>query len=120
MAGLRLTGPAEHDITELLDWSEATFGLAARRRYEALVAATLSDLAEDWQRIGSVRRDDLGIGCRVYHLRHSRRRARTEAGLVQSPRHIAVYRLAASDTVVILRVLHESMDLTRHLDAPPP
>jgi plasmid stabilization system protein ParE len=30
-----------------------------------------------------------------------------------------VYRLVPGDIVVILRVLHDSMDLLRHLDAPP-
>jgi antitoxin ParD1/3/4 len=72
MAGLRLTEPTERDIVGLLDWTAVTFGPAARRRYEALVAAALSDLAHDWQRVGSVKRDDLGAGCCIYHLRHSR------------------------------------------------
>jgi plasmid stabilization system protein ParE len=40
MAGLRLTEPAERDIAGLLDWTAVTFGPAARRRYEALVAAS--------------------------------------------------------------------------------
>jgi len=102
-----------------LDWSGATFGLAARPRYKALVLAALSDIVQDWQRIGSVKRDDLGVGWRVYHLRHSRRRASTRSHMVQSPRHIIVYRLTDSDTVTVLRVLHESMDLARHLDAAP-
>ena len=118
MAGLRLTEPAEHDIAELLDWSRENFGMAARRRYEVLVAAALSDLAHDWQRLGSVKRDDLGAGWRLYHLRHSRERARTDDGIVQTPRHILVYRMANSDIVTILRVLHESMEPTRHLDVP--
>ena|SRR5271166_745444 len=119
MAGFRLTEPAERDIADLLDWSGEVFGLAARQRYEALVAAALRDIARDWQRVGSVRRDDLGAGWRIYHLRHSRQRARARRGLVKSPRHILVYRLAANDVVTVLRVLHDSMDLARHLDASP-
>ncbi len=62
MASLRLTGPAASDIAELLEWSEETFGTPARRRYEALIAAALKDVAQDWQRAGSVRRDDLKTG----------------------------------------------------------
>ena len=119
MAGFRLTGPAERDIAELLDWSGDNFGPAARRRYEALVAAALGDIAQDWQRIGSVQREDLGAGRRVYHLRHSRHRDRATTGIVQAPRHIVVYRLTSSDIVTILRVLHDSMDLARHLDVRP-
>ena len=119
MASIRLTGPAASDIAELLEWSEETFGTLARRRYEALIATALKDIAQDWQRAGSVRRDDLKTGCRAFHLRHSRSRAKVGGGVVQSPRHILVYRLVPGDIVVILRVLHESMDPPRHLDAPP-
>ena len=117
MAGLRLTEPAERDIAGLLDWSERTLGPAARQRHEVLVAAALSDIAHDWRRAGSVKRDDLGAGWRIYHLQNSRQRAREAAGIVQSPRHILVYRLAAGDIVIVPRVLHDSMDFTRHLDA---
>lgn len=102
----------------MLDWSGRTFGPAARQRYEALVAAALSDIAHDWRRAGSVKRDDLGAGWRIYHLRNSRQRARKAAGIVQSPRHVLVYRLATGDIVIVLRILHDSMDLPRHLDAP--
>jgi toxin ParE1/3/4 len=119
MASLRLTGPAASDIAELLQWSEEIFGTPARRRYEALIATALKDIAQDWQRAGSVRRDDLKTGCLTYHLRHSRSRAKVGGGVVQSPRHILVYRLAPGDIVVILRVLHDSMDLPRYLDAAP-
>jgi len=119
MAGFRLTGPAEHDIAESLDWSETTFGYAARRRYETLIATALSDIALNWRCRGSVARDDLGMGLRVFHLRHRRRRVAKGAGLVRSPRHLLVYRASISDTVIVLRVLHDSMDLARHLDAPP-
>jgi toxin ParE1/3/4 len=119
MPAIRLTGPAASDIAALLEWSEETFGTTARRRYEALIATALKDIAQDWQRAGSVRRDDLRTGCRAYHLRHSRNRARVRGGVVQSPRHILAYRLVPGDIVVVLRVLHGSMDLSRHLDAPP-
>lgn len=35
--------------------------------------------------------------------------------MVQSPRHFIVYRVVSRELVVILRVLHDSMDLARHL-----
>lgn len=120
MAGFRLTGPAEHDIAELLDWSETTFGYAASRRYEVLIATALRDITLNWRCTGSVTRDDLGMGWRVYHLRHSRRRVARGTGHVQAPRHVLVYRLSNSHTVIVLCVLDDSMDLGRHLDARPP
>jgi toxin ParE1/3/4 len=119
MAGLRLTGPAERDIAGLLDWSAVTFGPAVRRRYEALVAAALSDLAHDWQRTGSVILGDVGPGWRIYHMRHSSTASKNRDRDRRAPRHIVVYRFTPNDVVIVLRVLHDSMDVTRHLDAPP-
>jgi toxin ParE1/3/4 len=55
----------------------------------------------------------LGDGVRSYHLRQSL--TRTIGGVVREPRHFLIYRLDA-DGVVIGRVLHESMDLERHID----
>ncbi|HJS40145.1 MAG TPA: type II toxin-antitoxin system RelE/ParE family toxin [Sphingomicrobium sp.] len=115
MARLRLTAPAETDIAGLLDWSQERFGAMARRRYEALLEAALRDLAEDPLRAGSREERTLGAGTRVYHLRHSRERARAIERTVQSPRHILVYRIASVQLVVILRVLHDSMDFVRHV-----
>jgi toxin ParE1/3/4 len=116
---LQFARRARRDIGELLDWSHEQFGPAARRRYETLIDTALQDISDDALRSGSVERVMLGRRVRLYHLRHSRERARTEDGIVQAPRHVVVYRLAGSDTVIVLRILHEAMDLTRHLDAPP-
>lgn len=79
----------------------------------------MQDIAADAHRVGTMERVILGRPVRLYHLRHARNRARSDVGVVQSPRHLLVYRLALDGTVVILRVLHDSMDLVRHLDAPP-
>jgi toxin ParE1/3/4 len=117
VAKLQFARRAKRDIGALLDWSEERFGPLARRRYEALIDAALQDIANDASRAGSTGLIILGRRVRLYHLRHSRNRARVDEGVVQSPRHVVVYRLAPHDTVIILRVLHDSMDLTRHLDA---
>jgi toxin ParE1/3/4 len=120
MARLRLTGPAEQDIASILDWSAGHFGDAGRRRYEALIETALRDVADEPGRPGSRELPEtFGPGRRVYHLRLSRHRARTSDGRVGAPRHMLVYRTIVPETVVILRVLHDSMDLVRHLPAAP-
>ena len=115
MARLRIALPAAHDIAALLDWSDERFGAAGRRRYERLVETALRDIASDPERHGSREQPELGPGRRVYHLRQSRERARTSDGIVRSPRHILVYRPVKPDLVVVLRVLHDAMDLVRQL-----
>ena len=118
MARVRITLPARNDIANVLAWSNRHFGSAGRRRYEALITTALQDLAEDWQRPGSAERLELGRTYRIYHLRHSRMRARTKDGVVRSPRHIVVYRWSAGDVLVVLRVLHDATDLERHVTDP--
>ena len=116
MPCLRLTGPARTDIARLLDWSAEHFGVAGRRRYETLIETALRDIAADPRRIGSREEPALGPSRRIYHVRLSRERAKVQHGSVRSPRHILVYRiLEEEDLVVVLRVLHEAMDLLRHV-----
>ena len=116
MARLRLTGPAKRDIASILDWSAEHFGDAGRRRYEALIETALRDVATEPLRRGSRELPPaFGQGYRMHHLRLSRDRARTAGSGVGVPRHLLVYRAVPPEMVVILRVLHNSMDLLRHL-----
>ncbi len=114
MARHRLTHAAEADVAEIAVWSQARFGDGARRRYVALIAAAVLDVADDPDRVGHSPLPELGDGIRTWHLRLSRRRS--TAGAVRRPRHVVVYRVE-DDVVAILRVLHEAMDLPRRLDS---
>lgn len=116
MAVFRLAASAESDIAELLAYTAANFGEIARVRYEWLLIAALRDIADDPMRIGSIARAELGDNVRSYHLRHSRDRARTDHGIVQRPRHLLLYH-AAPDVIGVGRVLHDVMELERHLPA---
>ena len=112
---LRVAAPARRDIKDLLLWSEEQFGAAARVRYEALVHAAIGNIREDPYRIGSRPMPEMP-DIRNYHLRHSRMRARGVAGLVTSPRHLVFYRVSrAPDDILIVRVLHDAMDVKRYL-----
>jgi toxin ParE1/3/4 len=111
----RLSAAAEEDIIQLLAYTQDRFGEIARRRYEALLAAGLRDIASDPERPGSVARSELGPGVRSYHLRLSRGRARTPDGLVRQPRHFLLYRVARPDVIGVGRVLHDAMEVDRHL-----
>jgi len=112
---VELTAAAEVDIEQLLDHSAERFGPLSRRRYEALIATALDDLRADPELIGSVIRPDLGAGLRTYHIKNSQQRARTADGVVGNPRHILIYRQLQPDIVRVVRVLHDAMDLERHL-----
>ncbi|HTW28349.1 MAG TPA: type II toxin-antitoxin system RelE/ParE family toxin [Acetobacteraceae bacterium] len=115
MAACRLSASAEADIIGLLAYTQDRFGETARRRYEALLVTALRDVASDPKRAGSIARPELGAGARSYHLRHSRDRASMPLGPVRRPRHLLVYRVRPPDLVEIGRVLHDAMEIERHL-----
>ena len=103
------------DIAIVLARTEEEYGTAARRRYEALIAAALRAIAADPFRLGSAARPEIGEGVRTYHMRHSR--AQTAAAMVRRPRHFLLYRCVSSNIVGVGRVLHEAMELSRHIPA---
>jgi toxin ParE1/3/4 len=110
-----LARSARADLIGLLSDTEANFGEVARQRYERLVTTALRDIAAKPDRIGSVALPAFGQGVWSYHLRHSRERARTELGIVQRPRHLLLYRHVRVDLLGVGRVLHDAMDIARHL-----
>ena len=115
MVVYRLAGIAQADIVDLLAWTDENFGEIARLRYERLLVTAFRDVAAEPERINSIARPELGENVRSYHLRHSRERARTERGIVIRPRHLLLYRFARADLIGIGRVLHDAMEIDRHL-----
>jgi toxin ParE1/3/4 len=108
----RLSRLARSDIVDILVWSTRHFGVAARDRYRALLAAAIADVAADPSRPGSRLRPDIGPGIRSWHLRASR--DRSGLSRVNAPRHLLIYRVD-DGIVVIGRVLHDAMDVPDHV-----
>jgi len=113
MAKYHLTGPANDDIADALDWSVERFGENERNRYAVLIASAIRELAADPEHASSKARPELGERIRSWHLRISR--DHVEGNHVQQPRHVIFYRVDG-DLVIIGRVLHDVMDFQRHLD----
>jgi len=111
----RLSEAAQGDVLDILAWTDEQFGEAARSRYESLTVAALRDLARQPARPCSLARPELGAGVRSWHLRLSREHVKPGAGIVRRPRHFLVYRMEP-DLIVVGRVLHDAMELARHLD----
>jgi toxin ParE1/3/4 len=108
---------AAADIESILAWSHERFGVRTRRRYEALIAQGILDVARRPDRAGVQRRPEIASDARTYHLFYSRTRVATAIGRVKEPRHFLLFRVGEDGTIEIGRVLHDSMDLTRHLPA---
>jgi toxin ParE1/3/4 len=110
----RLSEAAQADVLSILAWTHEQFGEAARLRYESLIVAALRDVAAHPDRPGSLARPELGAGVRSWHMRLSRDHGKPGVDVVRRPRHFLVYRPEPS-LVVVGRVLHDAMELARHL-----
>lgn len=110
-----LAPAAEEDLTSILAWSLERFGEQARQRYAALLSQAIADVATDPSRAGVHDGGDIIAGLRVYHVTHSRRTRIGSAPRVATPRHFLLFRLRHETTLEVVRVLHDSMQLSRHL-----
>ena len=110
-----LAPAAAVDIESILAWSHEHFGEEARRRYEALILKAILDVAERPDRAGVQNRPEIASDARTYHLCYSRHRGAAGIGSVKEPRHFLLFRPRADGAIEIGRVLHDSMDLSRHL-----
>lgn len=119
MRTLHLSLHAEEDIVAILARSFDQFGDAACRRYEALLVEAMDAVCKNPEKLGSIARPEFGDSLRTYHLRFSRDEARTAEGVVHRPRHSLVYRLQRDHVLEVVRVLHDTMELDRHLPGIP-
>lgn len=79
-----------------------------------LVAAAMRKVSAQPDGTATRDRADLSRGVRSLHLRH----VRGGAG-VRQPVHVLFYRVVQPGLIEIVRVLHERMEPSRHLDAEP-
>ncbi len=114
MRRLVLTPQARRDAALALKDSRAKFGAIARARYALLIKTAYRDLLDNPERPGARCSPDLSATEYLYHIRYARNRP-PPAMRVQNPRHIVAYTFD-SDTLRILRLLHDSMDIAARLE----
>jgi len=108
MRRLVIEPPALKEMRGLLKWSRQVFGSETARNYEKLVRRAYDLLRDDPARPNVQRREDLPRAPYTFHLRH----ARTRGATPKHARHIIVFTYDDT-TLTILRVLHDSMDITQ-------
>ncbi|MBL8545425.1 MAG: type II toxin-antitoxin system RelE/ParE family toxin [Hyphomonadaceae bacterium] len=100
---------ARADIKAIRAYSRRVFGAGAQHKYGALMKRAFVMLCADPQRSGVQQCEDLP-GFNLFHLRL----ARTRGGSPKDARHILVFTYDDT-TLTILRVLHDSMDITQQI-----
>ncbi len=107
---IRLAEAAGQDYQAILRWTVDNFGRAQARTYAKTLNSALQDLAQGPDVIGARLREDIGPDIHTLHVaRHGRK-----------GRHFVVFRISTSpdaSIIEVLRLLHDSMDLPRHLTA---
>jgi len=101
-------------VDDLLFQSASRFGESAAERYRQLIDCALRDLLANPTPLTARSLPQISNSPLVYHLRHARNRVPPGAR-VQNPRHFVAYTFDA-DTLRILRLLHDSMDVAARLE----
>lgn len=95
---------------QTLEYSRRKFGTRAARAYEALIRRAFQLLRTDPARAGVKQIEELGSEYLLFHLRH----ARTRGTAPKQARHIIIFTYDET-TLTILRVLHDSMDISERV-----
>jgi toxin ParE1/3/4 len=106
---VRLGATAELDFANIVKWTTENFGARQSRVYQKALVQTIGELAEGPDVAGSKARNEIMPGLRTVHVaRHGRRGS-----------HFLMYRVTPKTTIEIVRILHDRMDLQRHLPFAP-
>jgi toxin ParE1/3/4 len=104
---VRLAEQAELDLLGITLWTVENFGAQQVQVYAQTLSLAIEALHDGPEILGATVRDDLGLGVRTLHVARQGRKGR----------HFVVFRAVPEQTIEVLRLLHDSMDLPRHLPA---
>lgn len=109
-----LSVPARNDINDIANYSTNRYGAKHADAYESVLERALEAIREDPFRPGSRDRTKDGNleGLRSYHTTLSNDPAETH---VNSPRHLILYTEPKDNVVTVVRIIHDSRDIGRHL-----
>ena len=104
---VRLAGAAEADFSQIVRWTALRFGPLQARTYAATLSAALQALAAGPSVVGVKIRPEIGVAIHTLHVARNGRKSR----------HFIVFRVADGQVIDVLRLLHDGMDLQKHLSA---
>jgi len=92
------------DYAGIIRWTAERFGPAQTRIYKQTLLLALAALKAGPTATGVRPRADLGPGIFVLHVAREGRKGR----------HLIVFRISGDNTIDVLRLLHDGMDLPGH------
>ena len=107
---IRLAKAAENDFAEIVDWTTRHLGEQQALIYADHLIAAIGELDAGPSQHGVLGRDEIRKGLFTLHMARGGRKGR----------HFILFRVGDADVRVIdvIRILHDAMDLPRHLPEP--
>ena len=102
---VRLAAQAEDDFADIVTWAAQTFGEMQAETYAETMTLAIEALHDGPDPLGAKARDDIEPGIRTLHVARQGRNGR----------HFVVFREAQNQCIDVLRLIHDSMDLARHI-----
>ena len=105
---VRLSAAAEADYRQILRWTAENFGLPQARIYADTLSSALKALSNGPSIIGVKERGEIGTNICTLHVARNGCKGR----------HFVMFRVGSfqgRNVIDVLRILHDSMDLVRHL-----
>lgn len=106
---MRLSASAEADFEQIIQWTIEQFGERQSLVYAETIKLALQAVSAGPEAIGVKARDEILKGLFSLHIAREGRKGR----------HFVMFRIAqrgAGDVIEVLRLLHDSMDLARHIE----
>jgi toxin ParE1/3/4 len=102
---VRLTHQAELDVSDIIKWTAEQFGELQADQYVETISLALEALTNGPETPGVKNRNELGPDiCTLHIARHGRKAS-----------HFVVFRVSETQVLDILRILHDRMELSRHI-----
>jgi len=106
---VRLSDQAELDLIAISHWTAENFGPHPAEQYVETLLLAIDALGDGPRPLEARVRSELGAGVHTLQVTRQGRKGR----------HFVVYRVIDEKVLDVLRVLHDSMDLVRHLPSTP-
>ena len=104
---VRLSESAQRDFDEIFLWTVEHFGIDQARAYRGVILDALQALREGPDIPGARLHPGLPRAFKTLHVARARKRGR----------HFIVFDASTKRRIDVLRILHDAMDLPRHVGA---
>ncbi len=100
-----LADQAERDLLEISKWTAKNFGIQQAEHYAETMTLAIEALHDGPEILGTKVRGDIAKGIHTLHVARESRKGC----------HFVVFSISEGNIINVLRLLHDSMDLAKHL-----